>query len=185
MATAPEQPELPPPSGSFEVPVAADSPTSFSAQPPPSSSPPPTAVALPASSPVAAAHTGVRPWVVIFGIATTIFISLLAISLLYYKWYKTEDYDTTIVVWAPSEWNGATVDVSGEHLPPSGLTHELNEDDHMLIRFHVPPGGYSVRIHRDGKTLAERVTDPTSPLRSRMIWWPFKAPAAATQMGKQ
>jgi hypothetical protein len=123
--------------------------------------------------------------VVIFGIATTVFISLIAISLLYYKWYKTEDYDTTIVVWAPDEWNGATVDVRGEHLPPQGLTQDLKEDDHMLIRFHVPPGGYSVRVHRDGQTLAERETPPTRPLNAHMIWWPFKAPAAATQMGKQ
>src|SRR4051812_6551054 len=183
MATGSEQPELPPPSGSFEVPVAADSPTSFSAQPPPS---PVAAPTSPTAAPRAdAAHAGVRPWVVIFGIATTVFISLLAISLLYYKWYKIEDYDTTIVVWAPDEWNGATVDVSGEHLPSPGLSHDLSEDDHMLIRFHVPAGGYIVRVHRDGKTLAERETPVTRPLRSRMIWWPFKAPAAATQMGKQ
>src|SRR5258705_12038836 len=99
MANGPAQPELPPPSGSFEVPVAADSPTSFSAQPP--ASPAPSAAIGPtaAAAPVDPAHAGVRPWVVVFGIATTVFISLLAISLLYYKWYKTEDYETTIVVW--------------------------------------------------------------------------------------
>ena len=166
------------------MPVAADSPTSFS-------SPSPRLQAAPAVAPVTAApaaaagHGGVRPWVVVFGIATAVFISFLTISLLYYKWYKTEDYDTTIVVWAPNEWNGATVDVTGEHLPPPGLTQDLSEADHMLIRFHVPPGTYSVRVHRDGQTLAERVSDPLRPLRSRMIWWPFKAPPAATQMGKK
>jgi hypothetical protein len=184
MANGPAQPDLPPPSGSFEVPVAADSPTSFSAQPPASAASSDASTLKSAAAPVDPAHAGVRPWVVVFGIATTVFISLLAISLLYYKWYKTEDYDTTIVVWAPAEWNGATVDVSGGRLPPQGLTQDLNEDEHMLIRFHVPPGGYSVRVHRDGKTLAERVTDPMRPLRAHMIWWPFKAPAAATQMGK-
>jgi hypothetical protein len=184
MATPPAQPEVPPPpSGSFEVPVAADSPTSYSAQPP--ASPGAAGAIAPNAAPANTAHAGMRPWVVIFGIATTVFISLLAISLLYYKWYKTEDYDATIVVWAPDEWNGATVDVSGGRLPPQGLSQDLSEDEHMLIRFHVPGGGYIVRVHRDGKTLAERETPPMRPLRPHMIWWPFKAPAAATQMGKQ
>ncbi|MDB5323175.1 MAG: hypothetical protein JWN40_4806 [Phycisphaerales bacterium] len=181
MAPPPAQPDVPPPSGSFEVPVAADSPTSFSAQPPASPAvPPPTA-----EPPPAPRSAGMRGWVVAFGIAATVFITLLAISLLYYKWYKADDYQTTIVVWAPDEWKGATVEVTGGGLPAQGLARELNEADHMLIRFHVPPGEYTVRVQRDGHTLAQRMTDPTRALTARMIWWPFRAPAAATQIGKK
>jgi hypothetical protein len=180
MANPPAKPDVSHPSGSFEVPVAADSPTSFSAQPPA-----PWGVAPPAPAEASAAPhpTGVRPWVVALGILSTVVITLLAISLLYYKWYKAEEYQTTIVVWAPDEWKGATVEVTGGGLPPQGLSRELTEADHLLIRFHVPPGAYTVRVLRDGQTLAQR--DPTRALAPHMIWWPFRAPAAATQIGNK
>ena len=183
MATPPAQPDAPPPSGSFEVPVAADSPTSFSAQPPPS---PPPPVAPPPTAPHEPRPKGMRTWVVALGISASVLLTLLSISLLYYKWYKAEDFDTTIVVWAPAEWYGATVEITGSGLAaPQRLAQELSEADHMLIRFHVPPGAYTVRVIRDGQTLAERVTNPARPLEARMIWWPFRAPAAATQVGKK
>jgi hypothetical protein len=178
MATDPLDREPPAPPGAYDMPVAADSPTSFSAMPP---------VTAPAQrerepEPLARREGKPRAWIVVVGIGAAIVISLLAISLLYYKWYKAEDYETTIVVWAWPEWKGATVEVTGSNLPEAKLTRDLDDPDHMVIRFHVPPGGYTVRVLKNGTTLDERSTPTFQPLTARMIWWPFRASPAATQM---
>jgi hypothetical protein len=173
-----QPPNPPPPPGSFDVPVAGDSPTSFSAMPP----------AMDASAQAgevepAGRHTvGTPRWIVLGGIWTSVAISLLAISILYYRWYKAEDFESTIVVWAPAEWKGATVQVNGANLPGNELTRDLDDEDHLLIRFHVPPGAYTVRVHRKGQMLAQQTSRP--PLTPRMIWWPFRISPAATMSAR-
>jgi len=180
MTSQPPDPELPPPPpppGAFNVPVPVDSPTSFSATPPP----PPVAREAPVPLDPEAKP---RTFVVVIGIAAALFISLVAVSVLYYRWYKAEDYETTIVVWGFPEWNGATVQVTGPGLPEGRLTRKLDDSEHLVIRFHVPPGSYTVRVEKDGKMLAERTTDQrTGPLAAQTIWWPFRASPAATQIG--
>lgn len=178
MAIEPSDREVPSPPGAYDMPVAVDSPTSFSAMPP--ETPPPERQGE--SEPSARREGKPRAWIVVVGIGAAIFISLLAISLLYYKWYKAEDYETTIVVWAPQEWKGATVEVTGSNLPEAKLTRDLDDPEDMVIRFHVPPGGYTVRVMKDGAMLDERSTPTFQPLTARMIWWPFRASPAATQM---
>ena len=178
MTSQPPEPELPPPAGAFNVPMPADSPTSFST--------------LPASAAAAPAKPGEdiaqrregkpRAWVVAAGIATAVFMTLLAISVLYYTWYKAEDYDTTIVVWGWPNWEGAMVEVTGTDLPHGHLTRKLDDPEHLVIRFHVPPGSYRVRVEKDGQLITERATDQLRPLTARTIWWPFRASPAATQM---
>ena len=178
MTSQPPEPEVPPPAGAFNVPMPGNSPTSFSATPPS----PAAAPARPGEDLAQRREGKPRVWVVVAGIATAIFISLLAISVLYYTWYKAEDYDTTIVVWGWQNWEGATVEVTGTALPKGRLTRTLDEPDHMVIRFHVPPGSYHVRVEKDGQLIAERATDQLRPLAARTIWWPFRASPAATQM---
>jgi hypothetical protein len=179
MTSQPPDPQVPPPPGAFNVPVPVDSPTSFSATPVPA----PVAgktpdVVVPEGKP--------RAFVVLLGIAAAVFISLVAVSVLYYRWYKAEDYETTIVVWGFPEWDGATVEVTGPGLPEGRLTRKLEDTEHLVIRFHVPPGSYTVRVQKDGKLLAERSTDQrTGPLAAQTIWWPFRASPAATQMGEK
>jgi hypothetical protein len=126
-------------------------------------------------------------WVIRIGIVATVLVSLLAVSVLYRTWYRTETRDALIIVWGPDDksWDGARVVVTGPGLT-GALSTELTAEDHMLARFHVPPGHYLVRVTRpDGKVLAERATHPDRPMLSKMFWWPFRAPAAATQMGFQ
>jgi hypothetical protein len=158
--------------------MPADSPTSFSTMPV-------SSAAGSAGREENAAHRREgkpRVWVVAAGIATAVFISLLAISVLYYTWYKAEDYDTTIVVWGWQNWEGATVEVTGSNLPKGHLTRTLDDADHLVIRFHVPPGSYRVRVEKDGQLIAERATDQLRPLSARTIWWPFRASPAVTRM---
>jgi hypothetical protein len=176
MTTQPPEPELPPPPGAFSVPVPVDSPTSFSAAPPaPIVSKEPNGFEPEGKS---------RTVIVVLGIAAAVFLSLVAVSILYYRWYKAEDYDTTIVVWGWPDWNGATVEVTGPGLPEGRLTRKLDDSEHLVIRFHVPPGDYTVRVEKDGKLLGRRSTDErTGPLAAQTIWWPFRASPAATQMG--
>jgi hypothetical protein len=132
----------------------------------------------------------VRPgnkWVIRIGIAATVLVSLLAVSVLYRSWYRAEKYDAMIIVWGPDDasWDGARVVVSGPGLS-AALSKELSKDEKMLARFHVPPGHYLIRVTGpDGKVLAERATHRDRPMLSKMIWWPFRAPAAATQLGFQ
>ena len=178
MTSQPPDPDLPPPPGAFNVPLPVDSPTSFSAMPPP-----PTSPSDNDTEPPPRREGKPRPWVVVFGIAAAIFISLVAISLLYYTWYKAEDYETTIVVWGWPDWEGATVEVAGANLPQGKLTRKLDDPDHVLVRFHVPPGAYAVRVEREGHVIAQRETSQLRPLAERTIWWPFRASPAATQMG--
>src|SRR3954451_15305175 len=56
-----------------------------------------------------------RQRVVMVGILSTTILSLLAISLLYYRWAKRPDPEAMIVVWAGDAraWDGATVTVRG------------------------------------------------------------------------
>ena len=180
MTSQPPDPELPPPPppGAFNVPVPVDSPTSFSATPP-------TSMPAPNEAPVAPGpEAKPRTFVVVLGIAAALFISLIAVSVLYFRWYKAEDYETTIVVWGFPEWDGATVEVTGPGLPEGQLTRKLDDSEHLVIRFHVPPGSYTVKVRKDGKLLAERTTDQrTGALAAQTIWWPFRVSPAATQMG--
>jgi hypothetical protein len=171
------------PAGSFDVPVAADSPTSFSAMPPATS---PTAALSPAAAepsspaPAPALRGPRRQWVVTVGILVATVISLLSISVLYYKWYRSDEYDTIIIVWGPRDWDGAVAKVSSPALPTGWLSYALREEDNCIVRFHVPPGEYSVRVVKDGKVLEQRTTPRR--LGAKVIWWPFRAPPAATQM---
>ena len=170
------------PAGSIDVPVAADSPTSFSAMPTaaPVATTPTTRPPSP-ELPVAPALRGPRrQWVVVIGILVATVISLLSISVLYYKWYRSDEYDTIIIVWGPREWDGAVAKVSGPALPTGALSYTLREEDNNVVRFHVPPGEYSVRVVKEGKVLDQRTTPRR--LGAKMIWWPFRAPPAATQM---
>jgi len=176
--STPHSDPLPPP-GTIDVPVATDSPTSFSAMPQTAHGAPSTSRR---SAPGAAVRSR-RPWIVTTGIVLATIISLLSISVLYYKWYRSEEYETVIIVWGPRDWDGAVAKVTGPGLPSGGLSRELREDDNVLVRFHVPPGAYVVRIEKDGRTIQQRATP--RPLGQKMIWWPFRAPPAATQAGWQ
>jgi hypothetical protein len=117
-------------------------------------------------------------------------ISLLAIGVLYYKWYKdrVEPNQVIIAVWGPdgtkegeASWDGAKVTVRGMTNPDWVATDTLELKEHMLLRFHVPPGLYRVRVEKDGKMLAER----ESPQKSFLVWWPFRAPPAVTRPNLQ
>lgn len=124
-----------------------------------------------------------RQRVVTVGIATTTVISLLAISLLYYRWANRPDPTASIVVWGGSQssWDGAAVTVRGGGLR-APLRAVLRAEDNLIVRFHVPPGDYLVRVEgADGRLIAERQSAVQQPLRVGSIWWPFHAPPAATQ----
>jgi len=128
-----------------------------------------------------------RQRVVTVGILATTILSVLAISLLYYRWAKRPDPEAMIVVWADDDkaWDGATVTVRGGSLG-APLTYQLRADENLIVRFHVPPGDYSVRVTaKDGHVLGQRQSPPQRPLQAGLIWWPFRAPPAATKMGMQ
>jgi hypothetical protein len=119
-------------------------------------------------------------------ILATVVVALSTVSVLYYQWYRAEKNDALIIVWGPDDgaWDGATVKVSPSSGPP--LVKRLSREENTLARFHVPPGHYLVRVTRpNGDVLAERRTHPERPMLSKMIWWPFRAPPAATQVGFQ
>jgi hypothetical protein len=128
-----------------------------------------------------------RHRVVIVGIALTVVISLMAISLLYYRWATKLEPTASIVVWAGSDasWDGATVTVRGGGLR-GPLSAVLRAEDNLIVRFHVPPGDYAVRVEAPGgRVLARKQTRVQQPLQVGSIWWPFNPPPAATQAGFQ
>jgi hypothetical protein len=128
-----------------------------------------------------------RQRVVMVGIVSTTILSVLAISLLYYRWAKRPDAEAMIVVWSGNDtaWDGATVTVRGGSLG-TPLTYTLRAEENLIVRFHVPPGEYAVRVtDKDGRVLAARQSPPQRPLQAGLIWWPFHAPTAATQAGMQ
>ena len=124
-----------------------------------------------------------RQRVVVVGIALTTAISLMAISLLYYRWATKAEPTASIIVWAYDPgWDAATVTVRGGGLR-APLRAPLRAQDNLLVRFHVPPGDYVVRVESPtGQLLGQRQNKLQQPLRVGSIWWPFRAPAAATQM---
>jgi len=173
MTTSPDQPDAPPPAGVFDVPVSPDSPTSsFSSLPAGGAAPMSPMLADDDGDGDRARRGGARQWIVGLGIVGAIVVSSAAIALLYYKWYKTDEYQTTIVVWGQPEWEGDTVTVRGSGLPTQ-LSKDLAPNEGMVIRFHVPPGTYLVRVtDKEGRKVAEQFSD--NALSDRMIWWPFR-----------
>jgi len=102
--------------------------------------------------------------------------------VLYYKWYRQGDTSSLIIVWGDPSWEGAIATVSSSDLPTPGfISRQFEANDKGMIRFHVPPGSYFVRVSRDNQTIAQRVTDRNRPLQARTIWWPFHAPPVVTQ----
>ena len=142
------------------------------------------------SAPLSDAPRGRQPFSVGFGIFAALVISLLAIGVLYYKWFKdkVDSNQMIIAVWGPdgtkegeANWTGAKVTVRGVTNPEWVASDTLEEKEHVLLRFHVPPGVYRVRVEKNGKVLAER----ESPPRSYLVWWPFRAPEAVTRPSLQ
>jgi hypothetical protein len=174
------------PAGTLDVSVPADSPTGGGGGL--SSHAPGTTTAAGAHRP-GEAHRPGKPWVIGTAIVATVVVGLLAVSVLYYQWFRTEQRDALIIVWGADDgaWDGATATVAP--LSTSGgptLSKRLSGDENLLVRFHVPPGHYLVRVTAaNGRVLGERKTHPQRPMQSKMIWWPFRAPPAATQLGFQ
>ncbi len=194
------------PPGTIDVPVPLDSPTSFSASDGAGSSP---GAAGPGSATggsedgtgdVGRAGTAAqggegsdddrqsyllrgprRATLIVVSLLGALLISAVAIGILYSRWYRAEHYESTIVVWGPPDWDQAKVTVTGAALPQGRLESAVSKESDLMRRFHVPPGRYVVRVEKDGQLLAEQSGEiPPNP-SGRMIWWPFKAPAAATQ----
>src|SRR4051812_26138103 len=120
MLEDPEQ-SAPPPPGTLDVPVAADSPTSFSAMSGPADQAPPAPAASLSYEPVGAppppsadpdrhprARRAVRT-----GICGAAVIALVSIALLFVRWIHTDDANAIIIVGLPAEWDGAQVHVDG------------------------------------------------------------------------
>lgn len=190
MTSSPDPLEQPTPPGTIDVPVTADSQTSFTTLSSPNDRAAPAGGSPFAQDPDAPPRPRRlvgprRQLVIIFGITSSLLISALAIGLLYAKWYKAPEYDTTIIVWGEPDWAGAKVTVQGSGPPDVNLWGELWPSENMLIRFHVPPGDYRVRVVKDGRLLAERGGRVLSHAGVLTIWWPFRRPPAATQIGAQ
>jgi hypothetical protein len=126
-----------------------------------------------------------RRWFIAFAIFTTALLCGTIIALLYVQWFRAQDRSALIVVWLPPEWDGATAIVSGPALN-GDMKHRLTKEQDMIARFHVPPGvGYLVRIEKDKKEISRRDRGTMRLLQSGGVWWPFRAPPSATQMGLQ
>jgi hypothetical protein len=159
-----------PPAGAFDVPVAGESVGSGAR----------------VSAPLPDAPRGRRPFSVGFGIFAALVISLLAIGVLYYKWFKdkVDPNQPVIAVWGPDgskpgepSWAGAKVTVRSLTNPDWVSTDTLEEKDHVLLRFHAPAGISKVRVEKDGKLLAES----QAMLGPNVVWWPFRKPEAVTR----
>ena len=155
-----------PPAGAFDVPVPGEPPAVSAA------------ASLSADAPRPA-----RPFSVGFGIAAATLISLLAIGVLYYKWYKDkiDPNEPVIAVWGDPSWAGAKVTVRSVTTPDWVASGTLEEQEHVLIRFHVPAGVSKLRVEKDGKVLAER----EAQLGPNIVWWPFRKPEAVTRQSQQ
>ena len=128
-----------------------------------------------------------RGWFVAFAIFSTAVLCAVTIALLYSRWWRNDARNSVIAVWGPESWDGAWVEVTGPALPQGGLRAPITKERDLLTRFHVPSGGvYSVRVvGKDRRVVARRDGDPRRPLQPGGVWWPFRAPPAATQLGLQ
>lgn len=118
-----------------------------------------------------------RRTVLIMGISAAVLLTLSSIAILFFRWARSDESNVLIVVFVAPEWKDATVTVAGPRMA-NDLTDTFTEQKPGL-RFHVPPGSYTVRVEREGKVLASRSTAPDKPLQSNMIWWPFHYPVTA------
>lgn len=160
------------PPGTIDVRVPSDSPVVVDLSGPPELNAPPEGP-----------HRGRRlvgprrRTVLIMGISAAALLTLSSIAILFVRWVRSEDANVLIVVFVAPEWEGATVTVTGPQMA-NDLTDTFTEKKPGL-RFHVPPGAYTVRVERAGKVLATRTTAPDQPLKTNMIWWPFHYPVTA------
>lgn len=118
-----------------------------------------------------------RRTVLIMGISAAVMLTLSSIAILFFRWARSDESNVLIVVFVAPEWKDATVTVAGPQMA-NDLSDTFTETKPGL-RFHVPPGAYTVRVERGGKVLASRSTTPDKPLKANMIWWPFHYPVTA------
>jgi hypothetical protein len=118
-----------------------------------------------------------RQRVVAVGIAATALLSVVAVSLLYYRWATKSEPTVAIVAWGrTAAWDGARVTVRGTGLR-APLRSVLRADDNLMVRFHVPPGEYVVRAEDPrGGLLEESQMLVEDPRHAGRVWWPFRMP---------
>ena len=104
-------------------------------------------------TPVAPAPPRERRWAVIACVlALSIFIG--SIAVLYVQWFHYDNPTALIVVEGDASLDDAEIIIS--QLGRAPLRAQLkNGADHRL-RFHVPPGRYSVSIELNGRPLTKR-----------------------------
>jgi hypothetical protein len=136
----------------------------------------------PTPSPAAPSAPRPRNWLIQFGILATGVLCVMTIALLYLQWWRNDTHNTIIAVWGDESWEGATAQVV-DPATQLKLEHPLTKAEEMLARFHVPPGNYDVRIIKDRKVIAQRRRDLMDPLRPNAVWWPFRAPPGAAELG--
>lgn len=116
-----------------------------------------------------------RKAALVLGLSAVGLLTLVCVSILFYRWVTVEPSSAMVAVTGHPSWVGATVTVSGPKMKED-LSARYEPGQPMLLRFHVPPGAYSVRVERNGKLIESRSTPPERNLTSGSIWWPFKFP---------
>ena len=167
-----------PPPGTLEVTVDPASPTASNSFAQPASAPADNRAAPPA---VPYRLRGPRRlWMIILGITTTVVITALSLTLLYFKWYRTVDHNAMVIAWGEPAWDGATATLTGPTLGRDALSEKFSAARNHMIRFHVPPGTYQIVVKsRDGTLLASNMLHER--LRSGYQWWPFRDPLTTTR----
>jgi len=167
-----------PPPGTIDVVVDPASPTASSSFG--QANPAPAAPAAPSPQAPYRLRGPRRRWTIILGITTTALITALSLTLLYFKWYRTVDYNAMVIAWGEPEWDGATATLTGPALGNDALAEKFSSGRNYMIRFHVPPGTYQIIVKsHDGRVLGSSRLHES--LRSGYQWWPFRDPLNTTR----
>ena len=74
-----------------------------------------------------------------------------SVALLYYTWLPRQNPNAMLIVIGNADYEGAEVTVVPRGSASGAITAKIRPDDDYRLRFHVPPGLYSVTIRKAGR----------------------------------
>jgi hypothetical protein len=129
----------------------------------------------PAPPPVRKTHAKASTRVV-FACILAMLLFVGAVVLLFQTWLPRQNPNTMIVIQGDERFDGAIVTVNPAAPGVEKMTATITSEDNYRLRFHLPPGAYTVAIRLNGQVFSVGTAMPGAATPAYMRTSELKLP---------